>query len=213
MKDNIKYAVKIGISSFVLSMIAMAVLYFFFPKLFCNHVYDVHTNYGMGEEHKPGEWHGEYREIFVPSYNYIDVYLHCEQQIENYQVTVQLLNEQEKTIKKETVTISSQTGTYILAFEIEKWVQAGNTYKLVLSMGDTEPAFMPLCSYEYKTPEHVSLLMDNKETEDNLCLQYIYGTYSKKRLLLWLPAFYIASFYLYNILCKKKGEKNEEENC
>ncbi len=212
MKYSKKYAIKICILSFILSMVGMFVLYFFFPKMFCNYVYDVHTNYSGDEEYKPEESHKEYQEIFIPTYNYIkniNVYILCNEQTVNQNVFVCLVNEKGNTIRQETFTISSNNNIYDLVFEVEKWVSPEERYKLVLSMESTENMYVPLGLYDNKTPEHVELLADNESVESNLYLQYVYGTYSKKRLILWFIAFYISAFFIVDSCARITKEKKD----
>jgi len=206
MKCNIKYAIKICILSLVLSFMVMLTIYFFLPQHFCNYVYDVHTNYIIGEETKTTEWHEEYQEIFAPSYNYIktiNVYLHCEEYNEKQNINIKLINENGRIMKEETFTLSSEESMHNLAFVVEKWVDENDTYKLVLSMEGAKNVYVPIYIYN-NSPEHISLLIDDVNVEGNLCLQYVYGTYSIKRLLLWMLAFYIVWFYLCDIFIKKE---------
>ena len=211
MKNNWTAILKLCILSGVISIVCTWGVYQFFPKFLCYVVYDVHES-DLQEQWDRIISNEEYIETFTPTNSYIKtiaISITTQKGDEEYEgyVVGRLTDGRGKLIAQDKYLLSAGMSHEYCEFEIEKWVTPGEEYQFCLVFPEEENVSVTFCAADAGPAEHVNLQGKQQSETRNMYLRYIYGTYSKKLLAIWLLVFFIGAYLLTEQLIYK--EKTE----
>lgn len=166
---------------FAAALLCTGILYYFFPSLICHTVYMVEEYGTDAMDEYPMQEKEIIERTFTPSGNYLKaVGIHValegaanDEKWEGLTTKAQLYQGDRRVAEgKESVTSNG-----FVEVPIEKWVDSGKAYRVVFS---------------FETDKAINLKMG----ADGIYMQSIYGSYSRKLLVLWFLAFWcIAGFF------------------
>ncbi len=207
MKNKLKDIIILCIASGVISVVCTLGVYYLFPQYLCYTTYDVHASDLQGKEEKSVAG-AEYVETFIPTSSYlknIAISVTTDKSDESYEeyVVGKLTDASGKVIARDSCELSAGMSLEYCEFNIEKWVTPGEEYQLLLDFPEREDVYVTFCAADAGPDEHVKLEGGLSDAE-NMYMRYIYGTYSKKLLLIWAVVFFVGAYFLIEEV-KKSG--------
>lgn len=217
MKNKLIDIIILCIISGVISIACTWCVYNVFPQFLCYAVYDVHESNLQEKEDKPVSGQ-EYVETFVPVNSYIKtiaISVTTEDNDDVYEdyIVGKLIDNNGKTLAQDKYEISSGMSLEYCEFEFEKWVMPGEEYQFVLTFPEREDVLVTFCSLDAGPVEHVSLQGGQQSDVENMYMRYVYGTYSKKLLAIWLLGFFIGAYFVVEQISHMlKGKRTSKES-
>lgn len=201
MKIINSYVLKLIIISGLVGLLCTYSLYAFCPRFLCYVVYDVRESDSALIENKTVEGNAQYTEYFKPVNSYIkSIYIHVKSakapEDTAERICGTLIDRNGKIVKESFYEIENAIRNLYCEFPIEKWVEDGQEYQFVITFPDCDDIEITFGPCEIGPDEHVRLLYNGEEIDENIFLRYSYGTYSKKLLAMWFLVFFISSYLL-----------------
>lgn len=218
MKNKLIDIIILCIISGVISIACTWCVYNVFPQFLCYAVYDVHESNLQEKEDKPVSGQ-EYVETFVPVNTYIKtiaISVTTEDNDDVYEdyIVGKLIDNNGKPLAQDEYEISPGMSLEYCEFEFEKWVTSGEEYQFVLTFPEREDVLVTFCSADAGPVEHVSLQGGQQSDAENMYMRYVYGTYSKKLLAIWLLGFFIGAYFVVEQISHmlKEGKTRDEHS-
>lgn len=178
------------LSAAVFTAAATLILYLCFPQFLYQLTYDVHESDLYEREVRevlPGT---VFKETFSPAQPFVKaIGLHVERKSTDDEIVGRLYDESGKLIAEDSFRLRNVE----YAFHFRKRLDTDKTYQLeiVVSEHNENPVRLTFGPEDIGPGEHVSFQSGGAAGEI-LYMQYIYGTYSKKLLGLWVLVFAVA---------------------
>ena len=159
----------------------------------------------------PVDWEvaagAQYEEYFVPQSDYLKsisinvnqtATLELNDTPENYRIQAVLKEDSGKIVKEAgyMVKATDVRERIYCQFNFETWVEAGQQYQLALVFPENQKVSVTFGGETGHPAEHVALNAAGNEIAEAMFVRYIYGTYSKKLLLLWFMVFFVTGYWL-----------------
>ncbi len=218
MKNTLKRILILSAISLLIALVGTLLIYKVFPQYLCYEVYDVHEgNVTSYEDRKvlPGE---QYEVAFIPQMEYIkSIAINVNQSLtageishtQPYEITATLTDGQGKVLTEDTYVIEkNDVRTRIYCdFVVEKWMKPEEQYLLTIRFPNENSVYATFIGQDACSEEHISLQKNGELCNDALYMRYVYGTYSKKILVLWFAVFFLISYWLGNAVtsCKRRS--------
>ncbi|MDE6926873.1 MAG: hypothetical protein K2P59_16780 [Acetatifactor sp.] len=200
---HIKKILGISLISLAVGILGAWGVYRILPRYLCYIVYDVSASDAPehgDREIAPGT---RFDEFFVPRNAYmksIEINLNAaakgeKEGMNGRAVTGILRDESGKILSEKTYTVREDDTReqFYCEFAFETWVRTDRQYQLTLCFPDREGIVVTF-DQEGGCDEHRALWENGAETADALYMRFVYGTYSKKLLLLWFLAFFVSAY-------------------
>lgn len=188
--------------SLAVALAGAVVIYRFFPRYLFRPVYLVHESGADGvQEAKNVERNARYAEHFRPTEPYLkSLVLHMgwiggasADRSRDMAVNMKLLRDDGK-ILAESILIPETGGLRFQEFSLERWVEPGREYSALITFPDSSDIYVTSSFQDIGPGEHSLLEIGGEAVEETLYMRYVYGTYSKKLLMLWFVAMFAAVF-------------------
>lgn len=148
-----------------------------------------------------------YEECFVPQSDYLkSISININQlatqelneNLSDYRIQAILKDASGKVVREAgyTVRAADVRERIYCQFSFETLVNPGEQYRLVLVFPKDQTVSVTFGNAEGHPTEHVTLTASGSVVEDAMYVRYIYGTYSKKLLLLWFLVFFLIGYWL-----------------
>ena len=199
MKSGWKgFFVLLGVSG-VLAFLGAYVVYKFFPQYLCYVVYDVSEADLYEKEEKAVASGAQYTEYFVPQNAYLKSIIvsmgvkTAKSDMDDGQyVAASLVDEENNVLAESKLWVEASDKLSFCEFEIERWVDSEGVYGLVLEFSDSGGVFVTFVPSDAGPQEHQRLIYENEVLGENIYLQYVYGSFSKKLLAMWFLVFFVS---------------------
>lgn len=205
MKNKSRLLVGLLILSLASALAGTVVIYKFLPKYLFQSVYIVHES-GIGGESELTkiEENTQYTEYFYPTEPYLkSIVLHMGSTGEeprnldrNMTVNMKLLRDDGKVLAQSNLPLEAVGGLAYQEFSLESWVGVGKEYRALITFPERSDLHITASKEEIGPEEHSALLINGEKSEETLYMQYLYGTYSKKLLMLWFLVFFVGIFMI-----------------
>lgn len=182
-------------------------------------VYKVFTQYLFYEIYNvsetvmaaPVDWEvaagAQYEEYFVPQSDYLKsisinvnqtATLELNDAPEDYRIQAVLKDASGKVVREAgyMVKATDVRERIYCQFNFETWVKAGQQYQLALVFPENQKVSVTFGGETGHPAEHVALNTAGNEIAEAMFVRYIYGTYSKKLLLLWFMVIFVTGYWL-----------------
>lgn len=206
MKNSRRTLASLLILSFIIALLGAAVLYKVFPETLFKIVYIVHESGGTEEEliSKNIERNSQYIEYFHPEESYLkSIVLHMgclgdssQDSNRNMAVNIKLLKNDGTILTEKNLLLESMKGLRSQEISVESFVETGQEYRILITFPDSGNLFITAGLKEIGPGEHVRLIINGEKAEETLYIQYIYGTYSRKLLMMWFLVFFATVFFI-----------------
>lgn len=206
MKNNCRTLASLLIFSFVIALLGAAVLYKLFPESLFKIVYIVHESGGTEEERiiKNIQGNSQYIEYFHPEESYLkSIVLHMgclgdlsQDSNRNMTVNMKLLKNDGAVLTEKNLLLEAIEGLRFQEISVESFVETGQEYRVLITFPDSGNLFITTSMKEIGPGEHVRLMVNGEKSEETLYMQYIYGAYSRKLLMMWFLVFFATVFLI-----------------
>lgn len=193
------------LSAAVFTAAAMLILYLCFPQFLYQLTYDVHESDLYEREVREVLPGSVFTEVFTPAQPFVRaIGLHVERESTDDELVGRLYDESGKLIAEDSFRLRNVE----YAFDFKKRLDTDKTYRLeiLVSEHNANPVRLTFGSEDIGPEEHVSFQSSESSAEERntddmagsaprteiLYMQYIYGTYSRKLLGLWVLVFAVA---------------------
>lgn len=207
MKSKLKLMLILSALSVLLAGLGVGLIYKVFTKYLFYEIYNVSETVMTA----PTDWEvaagAQYEEYFVPQSDYLKsisininqtATLKLNDNPQNYHIQAILKDASGKVVKEAgyTVKATDVRERIYCQFSFETWVKAGQQYQLSLVFPENQQVSVTFGGETGHPAEHVALKAAENEIADAMFVRYIYGTYSKKLLLLWFMVFFLTGYWL-----------------
>lgn len=208
MKNSLKILTGLMVFSLITALLGTFVVYRFFPQYLCYAVYDVHESNLYQKQDKAVEPGSLFSEYFTPQNSYLkSMVLNVsrtssqeEKEADDARgnlgdfVDGQLLDSSGKILAESKIMLTDIQENTFCTFSFETWVDTGQQYQLSVSFPESPDLMITFGAEDSGPSEHNALMINGTESKDNLYLQYVYGSYSKKLLLFWFLILFLSAY-------------------
>lgn len=208
MKNSLKILTVLLAFSLITASVGTFAVYQFFPQYLCYAVYDVHESNLDQRQDKAVEPGSRFSEYFTPQNSYLKsmvfnagrIVSQEEQEADDANgnlgdfVDGKLLDSSGKILAESKIMLTDIRENTFCTFNFETWVDTGQQYELSIVFPDSQDLMITFGSEDSGPSEHNVLMINGAESKDNLYLQYVYGSYSKKLLLFWFLIFFLSAY-------------------
>ena len=207
MKSKFKSMLILSALSVLLAGLGIGLVYKVFTQYLFYEIYNVSETVMAA----PVDWEvaagAQYEEYFVPQSNYLKsisinvnqtATLELNDTPQDYRIQAILKDASGKKVKEAgyTVKATDVRERIYCQFSFEKWVKAGQQYQLSLVFPENQKVSVTFGGETGHPAEHVALKESENEITEAMFVRYIYGTYSKKLLVLWFMVFFVTGYWL-----------------
>ena len=179
----------------VFTLLATAILYICFPHLLYRLTYDVYES-DLYESRSREVYAGEsFTETFSPELPFVmAIGLNVERRNRTDEIIGRLYDDSGKLIAEDSFNLIDVDYN----FSFMKRLDTDKTYKLeiLISENNKNPINLTFGPEDIGPSEHISFEDSGEMSEEILYTQYIYGTYSKKLVALWMLVFAVTGLIL-----------------
>lgn len=199
---NKKHIIAICISGVFITVLEMAICFFFFPKYICQTINIVNTSEIVEESWFKVSEKMSLSEEFNPNYQYLEcINIHVGENEEGNLLLGRLTDEKGKVLEEHIM--KAKKG--FVSFQIQRWVSKEKKYVFLVEGCEGNKGEIPITFGEtvVGSVEHISSWVGDDISKGVLWTQYVYHTYSKKLLLAWFFVFMTISFMILDTFWKK----------
>lgn len=207
MKNALKRILILSAFSVLTAILGTLLIYKVFPQYLCYEVYDVSEGNVTSYEDRKVLAGEQYEVIFVPQKEYIkNIAININQSLtagemehsQPYEIAATLTDGQGKVLTEDTYVIKkSDVRTRIYCdFVVEKWIKPEEQYLLTIRFPNENSVYATFIGQDACSAEHISLQKNGELCNDILYMRYVYGTYSKKILVLWFAVFFVIFYWI-----------------
>lgn len=210
MENNRKSLVETGIFLFcalLVGVLGTFVIYRLFPQYLCYTVQDVHASELYERQELELSEDICYTEYFAPTRDYIkSIFINLRGNTKGDETLVSaiLLREDGDVIARSSFQIEDVHDSAFREFSIEKWVNVGQVYQLVVDFPVDAGVSVAFGPEDIGPEEHVSGELDGGKDVGVMYMQYSYGSYSRKLLVFWFLAFTVSACLIGDCFLNKK---------
>lgn len=215
MKSKLKTMLILSVFAIVVAGFGTALVYKVFSQYLFYEIYNVSESIMTTPQDREITAGTQYDEYFIPQSDYIKTIgininqvatLELNDNPESYRIIGILKDETGATIKETCYTIKAEDvrERIYCRFNFETWVKTGRQYRLSIVFPQNQNVSVTFGGDTGHPAEHVALRADGSEIAEAMYLQFIYGTYSKKILLLWFMVFFLTAYWIGQIIWEMK---------
>ena len=179
----------------VFTLLTTVILYTCFPHLLYRLTYDVYES-DLYESRSREVYAGEcFTQTFSPKYPFVmAIGLNVERKNRTDEIIGRLYDDSGKLIAEDSFNLMDENYN----FSFMKRLDTDKTYKLevLISENNKNPINLILGLEDTGSSEHISFEDSDEISGEILYTQYIYGTYSKKLMALWMLVFAVTGLIL-----------------
>ena len=207
MKNKMKKLSLLLMGGIVFSVISTGIVYRFFPQYLCYDVYSVSEGDLYQKEELDIYSGSQLKEYFVPRYDFlIGVSIGVKREDNDNEIIGRLLNNEEKMIAESSFSVRDVA----YDFMFQKWVEPGQEYQLEILFPEENQSAVVITfeSNDSASTEHNETYFDGTLSDKSPYICYIYGTYKKKLLAIWLIVLFLCGFMIGETILYEYEKRN-----
>lgn len=222
MKSKLKSMLIMSALSVLIAGFGMSLIYKVFTQYLFYEIYNVSETVMAAPMDWEVEAGAQYEECFVPQSDYLKsisinvnqtATLELNDTPEDYRIQAVLKDDSGKIVKEAgyTVRATDVRERIYCQFHFETWVKPGQPYQLSVIFPENQKVSVTFGGETGHPAEHVTLNAAGNEIAEAMFVRYIYGTYSKKLLLLWFMVFFVIGYWLCQSVAEWRSESHLQE--